>query len=115
MVDEFLRNQIAEALEQEWNPEHDPALTASFGDYAATALRALGMFIVTTAAELDDLPPGTVIRSITHGVVLVKSLYPFDGLYEWRVDGGWALSSTANMVEVAYVPALVLWRLPDVA
>lgn len=49
LVTDEMREQVAKALADDWNPERNPVLTAMFRDYAATALEAAAPLIAAKA------------------------------------------------------------------
>ena len=104
MTDTTARDQLAELLADDWNPDRDPILTAMFRDYAQTILDAgwrPPARTVTTVEELDALPVGSIVRDDERAALDEK----------WD-DNTWA--------EVAYeptfssssihTPAIVLWE-----
>ena len=59
------RDELAQLLADDWNPDRDPILTAMFRDYAESILTAgwrPPARIIETAEELDALPNEAVIR-----------------------------------------------------
>ncbi len=72
MSDTTPRDQLAELLADDWNPDRDPILTAMFRDYAQTILDAgwrPPARVVTTVEELDALPVGSIVRDVERAAI----------------------------------------------
>ena len=70
MTNTTARDQLAELLADDWNPDRDPILTAVFRDYAQTIIAAgwrPPAHTITTVEELDALAVGAIIMEGDHG------------------------------------------------
>ena len=108
MSDTTDRDQLAELLADNWNPDRDPILTAMFRDYAQTILvegwRPPAR-TVTTVQELDALPEGTVV--IVAGEPYVRTFYFWiEGGYmsPWERSSEEMLRDVGDVFTVIYEP-----------
>lgn len=101
----------AQAMDENYNPDRYPVLSAMFSDYARVALEAAAPFIlaqtrkprtITTKDELDALPMDAVIRD--------------DDEYVWErwalltKNTDWRCAGAPDLVDDDIsLPAVVLW------